>query len=67
MAKKHPKPIITHTEILSLALRSIDAEIVKWEKTCLRHPEMLDEATCELKAKREALAYFYQVETGTEY
>lgn len=67
MTKKAAKPVITHTEILSLALRSLDAEIGQWEKRCLRHPEMLDNATRELKAKREALAYFYQIETGTEY
>lgn len=70
MAKK-TKPIITHTEILARAMRSIAGEIQEWHGKCAAFPEeqrekMFAAATEELRAKMEALKTLYCIETGTE-
>lgn len=70
MAKK-TTPIITHTEILSRAIRSIEEEIDKWRSTIdgLPQPHMdgaFDIATKELREKLETLKTLYRIETGAE-
>lgn len=64
-------PTITHTEILSRAISSIDAEIEVWRLKCEDLPteqreKMFMVATGELRAKLEALQTLYSIETGTE-
>ena len=71
MAKK-TTPIITHTEILSRAISSIDAEIADWHRKCEGLPQEQKEAmitisTKELRSKLEALKEMYRIETGVEY
>lgn len=68
MAKKRPEPIITHAEILCLAIRTIDAEICTWRQRCEGLPEeYFDNATANLREKREALKQLYLIEVGNEY
>lgn len=69
MARKAAQsPIITHTEILALAIRSIDADIQKWRDKCEGLPtEHFDRCTLELRQKRATLCNYYLIETGVEY
>lgn len=63
-------PIITHTEILSRAIRSIDQEIGTWRDRCEGIPDgerMLADATADLSVKLDALKEMYRIETGTDY
>lgn len=66
---KQHKPIITHTEILCLAIRSLENEL---DKTQFYgdFPEgkaFKDKTVNELTPKLEALKEMYRIETGTEY
>ena len=70
MAKK-TTPIITHTEIISRAISSIEAEIADWRKKCEGFPQdqkdaMVTMATQELRAKLDALKTLYRIETGSD-
>ena len=66
MAKK-TEPIITHTEILSRAIRSIEDEITEWHSKGDNFPqELIAKATEEPRAKLEALKALYRIETGTD-
>lgn len=63
-------PIITHTEILTRAIRSIDQEIGTWKARCEGIPDaeqMIAEATAGLAEKLAALNELYRIETGTDY
>lgn len=65
------KPIITHTEILSRAIRSIEADISDWHQKCEALPQaqkdaMEAAATKELREKLEILKTLYRIETGAE-
>lgn len=71
MAKK-TTPIITHTEILSRAIRSIEVDIADWRQKCDDFPQaqkdaMFAAATEELRAKLDALKTLYRIETGVDY
>ena len=67
MAKKNT-PIITHTEILARAIRTIEDEIAEWHSKCAGIPqEHIDTATEELRSKLDTLKQMYFVETGNEY
>ena len=70
MAKKNT-PIITHTEIIARAIRTIEAEIEEWHSTCANLPQeqrdaMIATATAELVSKLETLKQMYFIETGEE-
>ena len=70
MAKKAPKPTITHVEILSYAIRHLETDIGNWRKALsgLDDVEERLEKICERQILQlEALQYMYQLETGTEY
>ena len=65
-------PVITHTEIISRAIRSVKEEIADWRLKCEglapEHLEaMFNESTEGLRDKLEALKQMYRFETGTEY
>ena len=71
MAKK-TKPIITHTEIIALAIRSILCDISTLHSMCEKFPKehrdaMLAAATGELDEKLDALKTMYSIETGCEW
>lgn len=71
MAKK-TAPIITHTEIISRAIRSITDEIADWLIKCESLPqpirdETIQKATEPLQEKLDALKELYRIETGTDY
>lgn len=66
------KPIITHTEILVRAIRSIEKEIDEWRRRCAGFTQeegekMLRAATEDLRIKLEAMKEMYIYETGVEY
>lgn len=66
------KPIITHTEILSRAIRSLEEEIAEWHSKGEGLPkelrdEMFTAATKELREKLEALKTLYRIETGSDH
>lgn len=68
-------PVITHTEILCRAIRSVEAEITEWENRASKAPEDMAEMVNEmvarnvtnLRPKLETLKTLYRYETGTEY
>lgn len=69
MAKKN-SPIITHTEILCRAIRSIEDEIRNQQNYMGGIPEcenMLHAFVDERSPKLEALKEMYRIETGTDY
>lgn len=69
MAKK-PTPIITYTEILCRAIRSIEAEIRNQQNYMGGIPEcenILRAFAEERTPKLEALKEMYRIETGTDY
>ena len=60
-------PIITYTEILARAIRTIEDEIAEWHnKSGNFPPELIAKATEEPKAKLEALKTLYRIETGSD-
>ena len=68
--KKKNNPIITHTEIICLAITAVDAQIAEWRDKCPDTPagfSMFCTATEGLQTKRQALKQLYMFETGTEY
>ena len=65
-------PVITHTEIISRAIRSIEEEIGECRRRCDELPQNMraqffDCSTKELVLKQTALKSLYLIETGTEY
>lgn len=70
MAKK-TTPIITHTEILARAIRSIEGDIEEQQILCDGLPtdikaEMFNKSTENLRAKLDTLKILYRIETGTD-
>lgn len=67
---KKTAPIITHVEILSRAIRSIEDEIHNQEEVMGDIPEckdMLAAFIAERAPKLEALKEMYRIETGNDY
>ena len=67
---KKTTPIITHVEILCIAIRSIEDEIRNQEETLGDNPafkDMLAAYVAERTPKLEALKEMYRIETGTDY
>ena len=69
---KKATPIITHTEILSRAIKSINAEIDEWRDRCKgltkeQADSYFDVTTKELRAKLDALKTMYRIETGSNF
>ncbi len=67
---KKATPIITHVEILSRAIRSIEDEIRSQEEVMGDNPkfgDMLKAYIAERAPKLEALKEMYRIETGTNY
>lgn len=67
---KKTAPIITHTEILSRAIRSVEDEIREQEEAMGDNPQfkdMLAAFVAERTPKLEALKEMYRVETGNDY
>lgn len=72
MARKQPEPIITHSEIYSRAIRSIQDEIKAWEDRCEglsqeQKDDIVSRSTAHLRPKLEALKEMYRFESGDEY
>lgn len=70
MAKK-TNQIITYTEILARAIRSIEDEVAEWHSKGANLPKehrdtMIAVGTKELTAKLEALKMLYRIETGID-
>ena len=66
---KYPATV-THTEILCLAIRCLDADIAVWREKAPDTPAgfaMFCAATDEQRAKREQLLKLYEIETGERY
>lgn len=82
MAKKKAEPIITYTEILAIAGRHIQAEILKLRSTAkeveskadtperreliANYTKMMKEQEVHHIKRLEAVETMYQIETGTE-
>ena len=67
---KKTTPVITHVEILSRAIRSIEEEIRAQEEAMGDNPQfedMLAAFVAEREPKLEALKEMYRIETGTDY
>ena len=70
MAKNHPS--ITHTEIISRAIQSINAEIDEWRERCKglskeQADTYFEATTKELREKLDALKTLYRIETGKDF
>ena len=71
MAKK-TTPVITYSEILVRAIKSIEADIDDWREKFNGNPDvfmtgMFEIATAELREKLVALKTLYRIETGTDF
>ena len=66
MANKR-EPIITFTEIICLAIRSIDSDIESWRERVQTDFNAFHEFTAPLHRKRDALKQMYRNETGVDY
>ena len=77
MAKKNT-PIITHTEILCLAIESLKASIREWDENVEKAAgkdvavqqivtELRDQNVARLAPKLAAPKQLYKIETGTDY
>lgn len=69
MAKK-TTPIITHTEIICLAIRCLEQEVEEMRKRCDETPGMevmLQAYTSDKEPKLEALRMLYRIETGADF
>lgn len=67
---KKTTPVITHVEILSRAIRSIEEEIRNQEEVMGDNPkfsDMLAAYIAEREPKLEALKEMYRIETGNDY
>ena len=67
---KKVAPIITHVEILSRAIRSVEEEIRRQEELVGDKPEfkdMLVAFVAEREPKLAALKEMYRMETGNDY
>ena len=67
---KKATPIITHVEILSRAIRSIEEEIHSMEEVMGDNPECKDMLAAyigERTPKLKALKAMYLIETGNDY
>ena len=65
-------PVITYAEILTRAVRTVEAEIEEWHVKCECFPEdqveaMFAKATAELREKLDALKTLYRIEIGTDF
>ena len=70
MAKTQNGPIITHTEILSLAIGKLETERNYWQEQTAGDPETVKAAAAIVAPhyrKIEALKQLYRIETGNEY
>ena len=63
--------MITQTEIICLAIRSLDTEIETWRTKCAEGGEevqrIFESMTAEAQMKRETLRTLYLIQTGKEY
>lgn len=69
MARKKPEPALTHTELLCLAARTLEADIRHWEEACADLPDGAARAAeiCERQIKQlDAIRQMYLIETGVE-
>ena len=73
MARKKSEPILTHTELLGLAYRTLEREVQEWRDKLAKagHATEEDEANVEAICsvqlrKMEAIRKMYFYETGTE-
>lgn len=67
---KQHKPIITHTEILCRAIRSVEGEIKTEKERYTGMPgadDYMERVIAELIGKLDALHKMYYIETGTKY
>ena len=69
--KTNTNPIITNTEILARAIRTVEDDIEEWRRKCENFPQdqrdtMFSAATKELAEKLEALKTLYRIETGSD-
>lgn len=67
MKNKGTAPIITHAEILCLAIKGIMSEINHWRDICGDSFEYFHKATEIPRGKLEALKTLYKIETGSDY
>lgn len=68
MAKsKKQESMITYTEILSRAIRQMEAELESWETRMAGKQDFIDIKREELCPKIEAAKMLYKIETGTDY
>ena len=68
--EKRKTPSITHTEILSRTIRSIEQEIETWRTRCDGLPDgerIFATVTEELQAKLAAVKELYRIEIGIGY
>ncbi len=70
MPKKNQTPVITHVEILSLAIAQLERRVDEWRPMVagMEGAEALLETCCHDDLRKiEALKEMYRIETGTDY
>lgn len=69
MAKTKPAPTITHTELLCLAYRTLEADVRHWETAFAGRPDAAEAVTqiCARQlAQMDAIRTMYRYETGVD-
>lgn len=63
--------MITQTEILTLAIRAVDADIESWRIKCEKGGEegqkIFEMSTADMRIKRRLLCELYFIQTGNTY
>lgn len=73
MARKKNTPILTHTELLCLAYRTLERDVQEWRDTLLKSgtaPEKVEDsvqAICAMQLRKmDAIQQMYFYETGID-
>lgn len=59
--------MVTHAEILVLAIRQIESQLEHLKSLCNGNEELYKQVTTDLFKKWNELTELYKIETGTEY
>ena len=69
MPKRKPEPVLTHTALLCLAYRALEADVRHWEEACAGRPDAAEAVAniCAVQiAQMEAIRTMYRYETGVD-
>ena len=70
MAKNKPTPVLTYTELLTIAYTALCEQLLRWEERAEDSSdikkELIRDITDPIKAKLETIRTLYLIETGVD-